>query len=407
MDKRKLFWSKLCLVNLAIVALLGFTLRSKILFPIPWIDYRSFLSAHSHFAFSGWVGLALTVLLIYNLLPPDRSSRKIYVWVLAIMELTSLGMAVSFPLQAYGFWSILFSSTFIVVNYVFAAVFIKDILRTDSDKTVKLLSIASISSLLISAIGPFGLAYILITKNGDSFLYRDSIYTFLHFQYNGFFTLAVFSLYFQDLLKKGRVISTKLKTFATILSISVIPSLFLSLLWHGNLLYYAFGAVGCVLLLLSLFYYVTSFYRADDIGEYSPKMTATLLRLSFISFGIKILLNAGTIIPSLGNAVYGDRPVIIGFLHLVFLAFVSFFILAQMTGEGIFTRQGKLFKTPLLVFISGVFLNEILLMVQGLGILLMTNSDIYNWLLWIAAFVLFCGGLSLAIAACKQKSHSV
>ena len=130
MEKTKLVWLKLSLVNLAIVALLGFTLRSKILFPIPFIDYRSFLSAHSHFAFSGWVGLALTTLLIYNLLPSQYSSKKFYLWILIIMEVTSLGMAVSFPLQGYGFWSILFSSGYIVTNYVFAIVFIRDIVKT-------------------------------------------------------------------------------------------------------------------------------------------------------------------------------------------------------------------------------------------------------------------------------------
>src|SRR5688572_15560443 len=141
MEKIKLFWLKLCLVNLAIVALLGFTLRSKILFPIPFIDYRSYLSAHSHFAFAGWAGMALTVLLIYNLLPIYLSSRKVYLWILVAIEVSSLGMAVSFPLQGYGTWSIFFSSCYIVVNYVFAFVFIGDIKKANLENSTRLLSV--------------------------------------------------------------------------------------------------------------------------------------------------------------------------------------------------------------------------------------------------------------------------
>ena len=50
--------------NFCIVALLGLTLRSKILFSIPFLDYNRLLDAHFHFAFGGWVTLALTVILI-------------------------------------------------------------------------------------------------------------------------------------------------------------------------------------------------------------------------------------------------------------------------------------------------------------------------------------------------------
>ena len=46
-------------VNLAIVALLGVIMRYKILYPLPFVDQKKFLHAHSHFAFSGWVTLAL------------------------------------------------------------------------------------------------------------------------------------------------------------------------------------------------------------------------------------------------------------------------------------------------------------------------------------------------------------
>src|SRR5437868_12972358 len=91
------FWVNLSLLNLCIVALLGFVLRSKILFPLNFIDYRNVLSAHSHFAFSGWAGLSLIILLIYQILPSELASRKVYQWILSGLEVSSLGMVFIFP----------------------------------------------------------------------------------------------------------------------------------------------------------------------------------------------------------------------------------------------------------------------------------------------------------------------
>ena len=249
---RKHFWLLLSLCNLAIVALFGLVLRSKILFPIYFLDYRQFLSAHSHFAFAGWVGLSLITLLIFNLLPEEVSSKKTYKWILVGTEVSSLGMALFFPVFGYNAISIFFSSLYILVNYIFGWVYIKDLLKIKMDKTVRLLSMAAIGSLLVSAIGPLGLVYILLSKSGDSILYRDSIYTFLHFQYNGFFTLSVFALYFSQALQKGMTIPPAVKRFSLLMVVSIVPSLFLSLLWHGAFLDYVFAVSGALLILLAL-----------------------------------------------------------------------------------------------------------------------------------------------------------
>jgi hypothetical protein len=109
------------------VAFLGFSLRSKIVFSLPAVDYRNFLSAHSHFAFGGWAGLTLMTLLIYDLLPAKVSQKKIYQRILGGIEISSLGMALIFPFYGYNVLSISFSTLYIIVAFVFAPVFIKDI----------------------------------------------------------------------------------------------------------------------------------------------------------------------------------------------------------------------------------------------------------------------------------------
>jgi hypothetical protein len=92
--RRKNLWITLSLVNLCIVALFGMTLRTKFVLPITWIDYKNFLSAHSHFAFGGWVTLALMILFIDNLLTDQQKQKSIYQWILSGIEITALGMVI-------------------------------------------------------------------------------------------------------------------------------------------------------------------------------------------------------------------------------------------------------------------------------------------------------------------------
>src|SRR4029079_32715 len=232
------FWITLSLVNLCIVALLGMTLRTKMLFPIIIIDYKNFLSAHSHCAFGRCLTLALMILFVDNLLSGDPKQKKIYQWILWGIDITSLGMLITFPFQGYALFSIIFSTAFIFITYGFSWVFIKDLQRAKKDRSIALLSTSALLSLIISSVGPFILAYMLATKTGNAFLYRDAIYTYLHFQYNGFFTLAVFALFFNQLpVFINDNVRKRVWYFALSLCVSVVPALFLSLLWHGYNIY--------------------------------------------------------------------------------------------------------------------------------------------------------------------------
>lgn len=396
MKNKRSFWLSLALINLSIVALLGFTLRSKILFPLEFIDFRSVESAHSHFAFAGWVGLALITLFIYDILPEPLNQRRIYQWVLTAIETSSLGMAFLFPFLGYTEVTIFFSSLYVLAVVIFVPVFIKDVVRISIDKNVKLLSVSALLSLILSFLGTLGLTYIIVTRSGASLLYRDSIYTFLHFQYNGFFTLSVFAIFINYIIKKGIVPGKNLKRFSLFLSLSIVPTLFLALLWHNMSLFYILSALGCLFILITLFYFVLFLKTFSPHKVFLSALARTFCLFSILSFLLKMLLQVGTIFPQLGNAVYGDRPVIIGFLHLVFLGFVTFFLLCKLIENGFFSYQNRLVRFPLIWFAIGIFANEFLLMLQGLGILLKTNNSIYQWLLWGAAIILFTGAFLIA-----------
>ena len=395
MMKEKKFWIGLSLFNLALVAFFGLLMRSKMLFSIPFVDYRHIISAHSHLAFSGWVGLAILTMLIYDVLPAGMEKKKIYGVVLWSIEISSVGMAVSFPFGGYYVLSIIFSTLYIVTTYVFGWVFIRDMKRSGIHPVVNWLSTGGIASLILSSIGPFGLSYILITKSTNSLLYRDAIYTFLHLQYNGFFTLCIFALFFATLIKKGIQLPAAAKPFSVFLLLSVLPSLFVALLWHNLEVFYIIGAIGCLFALISVVFFIPLFRKVLALRFFQHPLARVLWIAAFGSFVIKMVLAVGTIYPPLGNAVYGARPIIIGFLHLVFLAFVSFYLLSQFIEAGFYDRGNKLIKLPFYVFGLGVLANEIFLMVQGVEILFKTNSSMYNWLLWVAAIVLFSGACLL------------
>ena len=397
-------WITICLINLSLVALLGLVLRTKILFPLPFLDFRHTVSSHSHFAFGGWVTLALMVLFIRNFLPPALQQKRVYQIMLVGTVVSSYAMLLLFPFIGYAFPTIIFSTLFILFTYAFSWVFIMDLRKTDCPKPVRLMVTGALAFLVISSIGPFWLAYMMATKTGTASSFRDAVYTFLHFQYNGFFTLSVFALLFY---RKFRTLSDTtiehIRRFAVALCISIPPSLFLSLLWHGEKIFLrSFAYIGCAMILVTLFYFFRILRSADRVFYVKHPLIRTVLGLSIASFVIKMLLQTGTVVPWLGNAVFGFRPIIIGYLHLVFLGFVTFYILSVFLEDQLLAIRLRITRFAITWFVVAVVLNEVLLMADGGGRLFGISNPIYELLLWIVAIGLFVGGILLLVAGKKS-----
>jgi hypothetical protein len=404
MEKRKSLWITLTLINLCIVAFFGTMLRTAFLFSVSWIDYRSVLSAHSHFAFGGWVTLALFMLLVYEVLPENFRDKKIYQWLLAGIEITSLGMAATFPFEGYAALSIIFSTLFLFVAYIFCWVFIKDIFKANVQTTVRLLACFALIYFVISTIGPALISYILIANFYNSLLYKNALYIYLHFQYNGFFTLSVFALFFNRLIPYATDRTKKIvQQFSVLLCCSIVPSVFMSLFTRSyQNLYWYISWTGCILIVAALIWFFKMLFAEKKIFIHPPSSFAKALwNFSMIAFVIKMILQAGTIIPQLAKIVFGDRPAIIGFLHLVFLGFVTFFILSIYCSIKAFNAKIFFVKFALIFFSSAILLNEATLLFQGVGILFETTSHVYPWLLWIAAISLFTGAILLMLAKLK------
>ena len=121
-------WLKIALINLLIVACLGVVLRYKILYPLPFVDQKHLLHGHSHFAFAGWITQAIMALLVaYLANEKGNTVYKRYNWLLYANLFTAYGMLISFPIEGYGLFSIIFSTASIFVSYAFAFYYWRDL----------------------------------------------------------------------------------------------------------------------------------------------------------------------------------------------------------------------------------------------------------------------------------------
>ena len=199
--KNTTLWTSISLFNFCVVGLLGVDVRSKILFDLPWINYLNLLDAHSHFAFGGWITLALLMPVVRELLPEPYRNKNVYQWMLGSIFLSSAGTLLTTTLGVEVLEDF-FAGLFIVTSYIFSWAFIKHIRKAAVTKTVYLLSVCAIICLILSSLGPITLSCLHTMRSVQSVYYRDALYIYLHFQYNGFFTLAVFALLFQKLSPK-------------------------------------------------------------------------------------------------------------------------------------------------------------------------------------------------------------
>src|SRR5438876_3519168 len=94
-------WTKWALLNLAIVAAAGVLLRYKILFSLPVLDYKNLLHAHSHFAFSGWVSLALFIAITAAITQHTTIQLSVYTKLFWLAQVAAFGMLCTFPFMGY------------------------------------------------------------------------------------------------------------------------------------------------------------------------------------------------------------------------------------------------------------------------------------------------------------------
>lgn len=403
---KKFLWSWLTVsfLNLIFVAFLGVILRYKIAFYLPFLEQKNILHSHSHFAFAGWVSQTLMILLIYYLstVKGEEVIRK-YRWLLYANLFSSYGMLISFIVQGYAAVSITFSTLSIFVSYAFALFYWRDLDRLKEQVLSHLWFKWALVFSVISSLGPFSLAFMMATGNNDQNWYLASVYFYLHFQYNGWFFFAGMGL-LNDKLKLMPGTAKKLYYSFILFTSACIPAYFLSILWapfSKGIYPVLIAAVICQL--AGWFLILRLLVRNNELTRrLFLKPGRVLLMLSGLAFTIKLLLQAGSIHPALSQLSYGFRPIIIGYLHLVLLGVTSIFILGYIIALDLIPA-GRTFMKGIFIFVAGIIINELLLMVQGIGALYYIIVPYIQELLLGAALILLAGIGVMFISSLRAK----
>ena len=353
------------LFNFFLIALLGLAFRIFPLFSFSGFHYQNWLQVHSHAAFLGWAYTALAVLLWYAFTLDDPRLNKKFALIILALQIPVFGMYFSFPTEGYGPWSIIFlSSHLILFTYLILLIF-----RHSDNKKTPSFTLFKIAFwfMVLSAAGPMALGPISAMGLKQTHWYQAAIYFYLHFQYNGWFTLALLSLLLKGLEQAGityhRKESSKLGWIFT-LSILLTYSLSLVNIYPVPIVYIP-GAIGALMQIGGVYYILKKYIHHKNIIHGNSPHLFMLAGLVASFLILKLFAQLFTAIPSLVEFAYTQRDLVVAYLHLSLLGFTS-------TGILLFFGWGKWlnFKKAitwagLIIFLIGFIMTEVLLGIRG------------------------------------------
>jgi len=387
-------WFGIAIFNLLIVGCFGLLMRLKVIFPLAWANQKFLLHAHSHFAFGGWVSHALMIFIVMaicglkanDVLPPR------YRFIVVSNLLASYGMLISFTLQGYGLYAIIFSTLTILLSFTFAWFSWRDIGRSGLPKVIQYWLKAALFFLVFSSLGTFALVYLMVTKQLAPLNQLASVYFYLHFQYNGWFLFSCIGLLLYWLYQStGKVICSK-QLFWSFFA-CVVPAYFLSVLWWKAFPQWLYVVVVITVLVQLLIWTSlmrnTLRLRSQLLEKLNPTIRIIWYGVMLAVF-LKFMLQAASVVPALSKLVYGYRPIVIAYLHLVLLVIVSLFLLGLAVQLQLLRFHNGV-KIWLYIVVLGVLFNELILTVQGIGGLVRSYIPGANQLLVIASGMIVVG----------------
>lgn len=402
------YWLGISILNLTIIALLGVVMRYKIGFEFPYFSQKNLQNAHSHFAFSGWITHSLYVLMIHFIQTkiPVKNYKQYKVIVISNL-ICSYGMLISFSINGYDSISIAFSTGTIIISCFFAYYLSKDLNLLGRENPSFAWFKAAVWFNIISSLGTFYLAYMLASKEFNENWYLAAVYFYLHFQYNGFFIFTCMGLAadkIQLLMPFYKQNKTTFRLFFT----SFIPAYFLSTLWAKlpTWLY--------IIVVFASFLQVVAWVKflIEIKNNVVPKvavskLTKNLFLFVAAAFTVKLLLQLGSTVPFVSKLAFGFRPIVIAYLHLVLLAVISVFLLSYMQALKLININDKLGKIGLVLFVLGVFLNELVLAIQGVASFSYFAIPMVNEILFVVSLFLLLSLIIMSISVVQFRSRSI
>jgi len=304
---------------------------------------------------------------------------KKYGYLFIALNVSVLGMLLTFPFQGYALGSIIFSTLHILLSYIFAVFIYRD--TKDKKSISRKFAMAAILFMVISSIGPFALAPIIANGLKETIWYDLAIYFYLHFQYNGWFILSIVSFIAFSIKTKD---NDNWQRAYNLFLISTILNFSLSTLWTDP-----GWVINIISVLSSLMQFHAMFLICKDILIHLrtiDKFKSNVMKVIFGLFLIKVFFALVGSIQEVAMFVYYNRNLVIGYLHLVFLGIVTPFFFMKIANDLDILKSIK--HKRIIVFYLVVFLlSELLLTLTSIGlngdaILFITKLIVYTtWLL--------------------------
>lgn len=358
---------KIPLLLLFIGACMGLFLRYQLIAPTQAINFSYVLHGHSHVMFLGWVFNVLYLAFVTEFTAGQRIFRVLF-WILQVCV---VGMLIAFPMQGYGLYSIAFTTVHTLTAFVFIGCFLY---QTRASTSIAItLARSALFFFVLSSFGPFYLGYLKASGQEHSNLYRFSIYFYLHFQYNGFFFFGVLTLLIKAIEHKLSRIDRRLaRQGSRLLLVACIPTYLLSILWaHPNLGFHILGFFGALLQAIALLFFITPFklFRA----EIKNRSARLLVVLSATALLLKCTLQIISSYPDFALLANEYRVIVIAYLHLVLLGFISFFLISWLIVKNLLPAG---IHNPVLAMIIGFIGSEVLLVIMPWSTLIFSADPI-------------------------------
>jgi len=403
-------WVIISLINFFIVGCLGLLMRVKFLYSLPWIDHKYLLHSHSHFAFTGWVTTALMVFFFAAASRMNRREAFIPHQQLLILAnlLISYGMLISFAISGYSVPSIVLSFLSVVISYWFVFYAWKLLSKSHFTKGVSLIFKAAFAFNLISSLGTFALIFLKASHNPDVFFQTSSINFYLHFQYNGWFLFCCLGLFLNFIYRKYKKEYVSVSIIRGYI-VSVFPTYFLSIIWLKDfpfpILVLVFFAV--IVQLAIWIKLIWNIFREKSFIQHPNLSKILQLVISCVGMGLilKLILQCISLLPGISEVVYGFRPIVVAYLHLVLLVVISMFLVVYsvLILDKVWVAA---LKIGIYVLLIGVWLNEGILAIQGLsGIIKLNINGSHQALLIVSACMVF--GMGTVLYGCLPEKDDI
>ncbi|HEY1007300.1 MAG TPA: hypothetical protein VGD92_08965 [Sphingobacteriaceae bacterium] len=385
----------MALLNFTVLGIWGVLLRYLQTHALHGLNYQFLLHGHSHFAFAGWMFLSLAVLMADCLGAGAGDSR--FRGIFKLVQVCSLGMLVTFTLQGYQAVPILFSTLFVLITYWFSFLVLRNpAFKARLNLPARNLIGAALIFLCLSSLGPFALGPLMVKGLKDSPLYQNSIYFYLHFQMNGWMVLGALGLFASRYLERFSTDRQDLFWLRAFIWSSV-PLYFIFTLWSGpDWLRTTLAATGAGLHLLA-------WIRICAACKRKVPELPVLVRAALAAITLKSVLQLLICLPPLGDWVFVNRNLIIGYIHLITLGSVSPLILDQFRIRG-FLPAGKAGTVLNTLYLAGTGLYLGLLFIQPLlGRLGIRISHFHTCLLLISGLLVLLGLSYYALSSRRAR----